>query len=61
MAETTEPDTIKNIERMVILKALEEYGWGAKDKDQRAAIFALKDRLSAAKRIILEPSPTAGE
>ena len=57
-------DCVANIERMVILPALEEYGAATKDANQRRAVFNLKDRLNAARRIILEPaalSAPAGE
>ncbi len=46
---------IKNVERMVILKALEDYTMATKDAQQRQALYALSRRIGGAGRIVLEP------
>jgi hypothetical protein len=46
---------IKNVERMVILKALEDYTLATKDANQRQALYALQSRIAGAGRIVLEP------
>lgn len=57
MSEITGPDRIANIERMIILIALDEYAGATKDADQRRAILGLRQRLNQARTITLEPMP----
>ncbi len=44
---------IKNVERMLLLVALEAYGMATKDAAQRAAVFDFMRRLQAASTITL--------
>lgn len=57
MSEITGPDRIANIERMIILIALDEYAGATKDADQRRAILGLRQRLNQARTITLESMP----
>ena len=51
------PDRIANVERMVILMAMEKFAQDTKDAQQRDAIWHLHNRLANAHRITLESAP----